>query len=446
VRRTLRELRENLEEFVLQPDHALLFVGCTDNDVPYVLKTQEQLQGEDPSNVYFAFADPFVDAPSYALTIAQRFRDLFGLADAHRAEHGEPPLSPFPEVVFAPATPPAARIVHAMEHVAQYLPDRAEHRVVVSLLPLSLGTTGPSADGYFQLLASFAAHGAPAPWMQYGRIIGRDHRAGRPGSTAIARAGGQGMLAFDVDFSVEAMAGDLAQDAVDPGLPLAERMQATLQLAAIDMSYRRFEESGKKYAILYDYYGRSGAPLMQALCLLGVGDCLRMNGSHRPALERYQQGLALVMATPSPIPIQAPPLADGSPNPQPGMHPNAPPVMLNLLLAAGEASFGVKDHEGARGYFESASKIAAKLMNPYAAADALERMGDAERALGRPADALRTWRDVEKLVEPMKYDQRLESVLGRIHALYDEAAMRKEAREVFDKREGVRLRMQKGAS
>jgi tetratricopeptide (TPR) repeat protein len=422
MRRTILDTKENLQEFVQQPESCLLLVGAGDGDVAYVLKIQEQLQGEDPASIYFSFADDFLDEATYAQAIAQRLVDLLRAGNEERVAEGRERLAPFPAAMVAPATPARRRLILAFEHMKQWLPSEDEQRIVMALMPLRL-----SGGSYFNFVSQFAELAEREPWMRYGRVIGRDDRATHVASRVLGEKKARGVLAFDVDFSIDAMAADMSAEAVDPSVPLGDRMQAYLQLAMIDMSYKRHEEATRKYSILYEYYARADAPIMQAMCLLGAGDCLRMAGDFASAKDRYQQGLAIVMQARSPHPIAAPPLADGSPNPNPAMHPSAPPVLLNLLLAAAETSMALQQFEDARDGFDSASRVAAKCMNPFAAADALERQGDAEVALGQHAAALTAWTDAEKIARAYHHHDRLESVLERIHKLYQEARIEPEA-------------------
>ncbi len=434
MRRALQDTKENLTEFVQQGDYCLLLIGTADNDVPWVLKIQEQLAGETPGTLYFAFPDDFVSKEAYALEVVTRLNLLLALENEQRQADGRDALEPFPDSMLASRTPPKERVLIAFEHMIKWLADPSEQRVVMTLMPL---TEPPPA--YYQFVSEFAIHhGVREPWMDNGRLIARDERATHVTSLGLYDAQADGMLAFDVNFSTDAMAASMAQDAVDPSLPVAERMQNYLQLAMIDMSYKRYDESIQKYVILYEYYARMEAPLMQALCILGAGDCLRLAAQPGAALEKYQQGLALALNAKSPVPVPAPPLADGSPNPNPGLHPSAPPILLNLLLAAGETSMTLKAYADSESYYDSASRMAARCMNPFAAADALERQGDAALARGDHGAALAAWTDADNVAKSCKYYDRRESVLTRQKQLYEGAHMYPKAAEAGREIELVR--------
>ncbi len=427
--RRLAELSAHCDEFIWQPDDHVLLVSGTDGDVPYVLKVLEQHQGTDESSLYVTIADEFAEADDFARTVAGRCVAYYELANAERAERGEPPLEPFPEALTQARMPARARIVMAIEHLGKRLPNAKDHRVVFAMMPMRVHDWGR----YARFVAEFTRLPAPAPqrdeaWPAYARLFFRDTRDHELGAALVQRDA-QGVLNVDVDMSTDALAADLAEDAVDPGVAVAQRMQATMQLAQIDLSYKRYDEAAKKFAILYDYYGKADAPLMQAMCLQGAGDCLRSVAKLPQALERYQQGLAIALAAKSPVPVQAPAAdAEGNPAGEP-LHPNAPPIMLNLLLMAAMTCMELRQYEDAQSYYESATKLAAKAMNPYAACDALQGEGDAWRAQGKPAEALARWKDCDTIAEKYEYYDRLVTVRERVLALYQQAQRREDAEE-----------------
>lgn len=443
--RRLAELRAHSEEFIWQPEDHVLLVSGVDNDMAYVLKVLEQVEGNDEASLYVMIADEYLDADTYARTVAGRCVLMYEVVNEERAKLDEPPLEPFPAEMTDERLPPRDRIVMAIEHLGARLPNPEEFRVVFALLPLTVHDWGD----YAQFVADFTQLPPPAPqrdeaWPLYTRIFMRDQRDHLLGAALVER-NAKGVLNLDVDMSTDAVAGDLAEDAVDPAIPVAQRMQSVLQLANIDLSYKRFEEAIRKFALLFDYYVKADAPLMQAMCMQGVGDCLRMLEQPPKALERYQQGLAIALSAEPPMPIEAPPQEEGAETEGKALHPNAPPVMLNLLLSAGGTSLAMELYKDAQSYFADASKLAAKCMNPFAACDALQGEGDGHRGLGEPEDALKDWRDCETIAEKYEYYDRLVSVLERIHALYKEGHLAKEADETWTKLQGAKVLRKKAA-
>jgi len=443
--RRLAELRAHCEEFIWQPDDHLLLVSGVDGDIPYVLKVLEQVEGHDEAALYVMIADEYLDADTYACTIAGRCVQLYEVVNEERVRRNEAPLLPFPAALTQSRLDPHERIVLAIEHLGARLPNSEEYRVVFALLPLRIHDWASYAGFVAGFAVMLKAGTAPRqPWQTYARLLLRDQRDHVVGG-ALQRRQANGVLNVDVDMSTDALAGDLAEDAVDPALPVAQRMQVVLQLANIDLSYKRFEEAVKKLALLFDYYAKSEAPIMQALCMQGVGDCLRMLGKLPQALIRYQQGLALALAAESPVPVESIPSASGSGAQARPLHPSAPPVLLNLLLAAAPTCMALESYDDARSYYADAAKLAAKCMNPYAACDALQGEGDAHRALGCDDEALKVWRDCEIIAEKYAYYDRLVSVLERAHALYKQAKLGERADETWIKLQGAKLLHERAA-
>lgn len=433
----IADIRANCEEFIWQPDDHLLLVSGTDGDIPYVLKVLEQVEGQDEASLYLMIADPYVDAESYGLTVAQHCEQAYELVNQERLARDESLLPAFPPRLSAPKTPPRDRIVLAIEHLGQRLPSYDDYRVVVVLLPISIHDW----VDYAAFVGNFAgpAPEPDEPWRAYARLFMRDDREHSLGA-GLQRRGATGVLSFDVDMSTEAMAAEMSREAVDPAVPIAQRMQSIMQLANIDLSYRRYDEAQIKLAVLFDYYQKADAPFMQALCLQGSGDCLRMSGSSEQALHRYQQGLATVLAVENPLPPSEANSGGGS------LHPNAPPVLLNLLLSAAATSLSLQSYADARSYYEDASKVAAKCMNPFAACDALQGQGDAYRALGEAAEAERAWRDCMTIAETYEYYDRLVSVLERLLELYVASNLHEQAEQTRSKLETAKyLQTQRAA-
>jgi tetratricopeptide (TPR) repeat protein len=393
--RQLHELVENLEEFTRQGEYSVLVLSSTDSEIPYVLKCLEKLDAEDASDLFFSFPWPFTDVSSYVTrSLAGLEAQVEVLNHRRRQEGGKllPALSPEWTDV---RRPPRERLLAALDFLRALLPNEEEHRVVLSLLP----TEVRAPNEYAQWIASLLSSGGGHPWMKAVRLLVRDARQAPLLLPALRKQRVEGVLALEVDLSTAALTRALERDTADPAVPLPERMMGLLQLAMLDYAYKRYPEALRKYGVLYTYHEQRQAPGMQALCLLGVGDVLRALGKGSQALERYQQGLALAMRA------------------------QALPVLLNLLLAAAEASSVLGRHADAQSYFESAAQVAGGLLNPCTKADALEKAGTAALAQGKHGVALTHWKECEALSLKFEYWERLETVLSRQMGLFKEARM-----------------------
>ncbi|MGK4009197.1 hypothetical protein WMF31_41745 [Sorangium sp. So ce1036] len=398
--RKLDELKATLGEFVDQREHLLLVVSCADPEMAYVLKILEGMDDTAPSDLFLVFGEAFTEAAQYASAIMKALRVQMEIARAPREARGEAPLSPLPAVCDDPAAPPGARLRAAIDHVSSLVPAEGGHRVVWGLLPVQI----VDREGYARLVGELVPTRGPEPWMRGVRVIARDDRGAPFLVPPLRRGKAPGVLLYELDMSPAALNDALVQEAGDRSSPVADRMQALLQLAGLDYAYRRYPEALEKYGALYKYYAAHGATVMQAVILQGAGDVLRQMGDLKAARVKYHQGLALVMQL------------------------QALPVLLNLTAAIGDVSLELKDHRDAEGFFGLAAQIAEKLMNPFARADALEKQGIARYRAGDALGAVPAWRGAAALAKTFAYHERHRSALECLIAAYKALYMDDERR------------------
>ncbi|WP_437927503.1 hypothetical protein WMF37_52230 [Sorangium sp. So ce291] len=398
--RKLDELKATLGEFVEQRENLLLVVSCADPEMSYVLKTLEGMDDTAPSDIYLVFGEAFTDAAQYASAIMKNLRLQMEIVKAPRAAEGEAPLPPLPEVCDDAEAPPTARLRAAIDHASSLLPAQGGHRVIWGFLPLQVA----DREGYARLVGEFVPARGPEPWMRGLRVIARDDRDAPFLFPPLRRSKAPGVLLYELDMSPAALNDALVKEAGDRSSPVGDRMQALLQLAGLDYAYRRYPQALEKYGALYRYYAAHDAPVMQAVILQGVGDVLRQMGDVKEARVKYHQGLALVM------------------------HSQALPILLNLTYAIGDVGLELKDYRDAEGFFGLAAQIAAKLMNPFVKADALEKQGIARHRTGDATGAVLVWKEAAALSKTFAYHERHRSVLESLIAAYRGMYMEDERR------------------
>ncbi len=418
MRRKFEDLRENLEEFVQQDAYPMLVVGCTPDELAYVLTFFKGLAEPHPEHFFLFFPQPFDSPHGYLDGVVESIRLQVEAAGPLRAERGEPPFPPVPPELFEHRASAEKRLFATLMYLRSLLPNEEDHRVVVGLLPLECA----DREGYIRLLGSIMPVAEIPPWMGALRIVAYDDRRHHALFDAMRANRVEKVLTFEVDFSTPALTDSLTRDAADPSLPTMERMACLLQLAALDYAYKRYEDAVEKYGVLYTYYESEKLPAMQALCLLGVGDVMRAVGNLRTAKEQYQRGIALAMEA------------------------KALPPLLNLLLSVVDCSLELQHFTDAESYAESGTKVAAALMNPYAYCDLHEKWGMALVAQKKLAEGIATYRKARELCKTYEYFHRWASVLERMAGLFREARMSKELREVEDELRGVRELERRGAT
>jgi tetratricopeptide (TPR) repeat protein len=410
MRRKFEELRENLEEFVQQDEYPMLVVGCLAEELAYVLQFFKGLGEPHPEHFLVFFPQPFHTAHGYLDGVVESIRLQVEAAGPLRAETGAPPFPPLPPELHDTRQTPEKRLFAALMYLRTLLPNEDEHRVIVGLLPLEC----TDRAAYIRLLGSvMPVSGVPA-WMGALRIVAYDDRRERQLLDAMRANRVEKVLTFEVDFSTPALTDSLTRDAADPTLPTMERMMCLLQLAALDYSYKRYQDAIDKYGALYTYFEAETLPAMQAMCLLGVGDVMRAVGNLKTAKETYQRGIALAMES------------------------KALPPLLNLLLSVTDCSLELQHYPDAASFAESGTKVAAGVLNPYAYCDLHEKWGQALVAQNKLAEGIAKYGKARELCRKYEYFHRWGSVLERMALLFRDARMTKELREIEDELRGVR--------
>jgi tetratricopeptide (TPR) repeat protein len=404
MKRKFEALRENLDEFVSQNDYPVLVVGCLSDELAYVAKFLQALDEKHPADFFVVFAQPFPAAGAYMDGVVAALKLQLEAAAEARQQRGDPPFPPLPDTVGDGRRRADARLRDLLEYLRTLLPNEREHRMVVGLLPLQC----PDVEGYARLVGTVFPESDFPVWMQALRIVVYDDRSLKLIAADLEAREIERVLSFDVDFSTPALTDALSVDAADTSLPVAERMGALLQLAALDYSYKRYPDAIEKYGVLFRYYDGAGLPAMGALCLVGAGDVLRASGKPLESKEMLQRGLAL------------------------SLDAKALAVMLNGLLSIVEVCFELGHFEDAESYADSGAQVAAGALNPFPYADLLERKGDAQLAQGKRDDATASYAKSRDIARMYGHTHRLESVLPKLVSLYGNAGMFEEQRSASD--------------
>ncbi|WP_028207682.1 tetratricopeptide repeat protein [Paraburkholderia nodosa] len=387
-----------LGAFIEQPDYPTLVLGATDLDVVLAFRMLQERDRRDTRRVYLLF--PF-ECDASGRFMQQCMASLAAQIAAEnqvRAQEGVTPWAELPLLCTDPGQPPARRLRAAIEHVRTLVADGVD--IVWGLMPSTLA----DAAGYRETVLPLLALDGFEAWMEGHRFCVRDDSSRRFLLPQEQRAKAQHVLLLDLDFSPEKSADVLVGAMNDAARPPAERMQAAMQLAALDLMHGRLDQALEKYRLLYGWHREQRDPLGQALALGGIGDVATRSGQHADASRWYAHALDAA--------------ADSG---------NLG-VTLNMLLASGEACLRLKQPARAAEYFELASRGADKLMFPHASVAALEKLGVALLGAHKTAEAARTWTEAKTLCERFGCEHQRRSLLERLAALYAQAGLKTQAK------------------
>jgi tetratricopeptide (TPR) repeat protein len=394
------ELQDTLIDFIQQDRYQVLVIGVTNVELISVLKIVEALDQQQPAHVFTMLPQPVAgDAATYAGSVLGGLKAQLEPVDQLRVAEGQKAWPPFPPECDDPRARPGRRLRTGIAHLAALIPGGHEHRLGVFLLPQTIGDPMAYANALAGVLPIQPSSDAPEPAWPRVRLIVRDDKAAPSLIPALRRAKNPAVLIYEPDLSSAALMDDKAKEVADPSTPEPKRMQLLTELAALDYAHGRLDEAVAKYEILYDYFRRHNAPVMQALVLQGVGDVSRKIGKLPLARERYGQGLTLAITT------------------------QALPLTMSLSYQAGDTSLLLQRFKDAEEHLQIARKIAGALCNHPIEADALEKIGDARLALKQPGEAMAAWRDATVICRKAKYRERLMSVLERMSKTFASARM-----------------------
>jgi tetratricopeptide (TPR) repeat protein len=363
VQRLLDDLTARLRAFVRQRDDLALVVRCRDDETVLVAKALEGIEDASDAEMFWLITDEFHDSASYVSGVVNAFAVKHGAVRLAMPEHGMRPWPLLPEALLDETRPPVERLRELMTFSRALLPAPEGFLSVWCLTPLAV------ADGaaYAELVAALLHHDFPLPWCHHLRILVRGDAYD---SSLAERVGPMPRVAwYDPDLSQAAVQRAIDDEAADPALPLARRLQNLFMSAHVDYAHGRFDEALEKHGVLLTYYASTQDATMSALVLNAVGETHSRLGNAEQAGTCFE--LAFGAATQS----AAPPV----------------PVMLNVVLNLANLRLAQERWEAAEACYDSAQWLATAQRDAATKLGALENLGHCQYMQGKTADALTTW-------------------------------------------------------
>jgi tetratricopeptide (TPR) repeat protein len=397
MRREFVAIESALQVFIEQPDYPTLIVNGGDGDIVFPVRGLQNWEKQWTSHVFQIFPFECNDVGDYLRTCLDLLNMQIQAVNEKPMPEDEP-WPPLPLVCLDPRQAPCKRLRAAIEYVREHVHHDTD--IVWGFLPSGIG----DRMGYKAMIAPLLAPTGDQDWMNGHRFLVRDCRAEPFLLPDLNREKADDVLVLDVDFSPEKSADATVRTVNDSNIPIAERMQALIQLAGIDLAHQRYNQALEKYALLYSHYAQQQDAVGQALALGGAGDVAMRLGNGVEAKRRYQQALA----------VAAP---DGN-----------LAVLLNLLQAAGECCLRLEQFEEAEGYLNLADQTAGKLISPYAKITALEKLGVAQLGQRKAIMAVQSWIAAKDLCLEFECPQLALPILDRLIAAYSKAGRSLEAK------------------
>lgn len=293
MRQIFEQLMRSLRYFIRQRDDLLLLVACNDSDVALVLKALRDLDRMSSGDLFLLFAEDFEAPDSFVTAMAGRIEEERTLINDATGPDVEklPPLPP--EMTGDRAA--AQRLEAGMVYAQSLVQPREGQHFVWGMGPSKIA----DPKSYLELLANLAPQPDIQPWMRGARIIARVPLDFQLDKSPFAKCMRVAVEPFVIPHDVHEQG--LLADAADPKLPMAERMQAEVQLGYLDYAHGRLEEASARFNKSLAYFQWVKLPVMEGLIISGMGDIERRKENWKQAEHWYSCATVPAAEAGSPI-------------------------------------------------------------------------------------------------------------------------------------------------
>ena len=370
MNRAIANVKQELQAFVDQRDDFVQVVHALDTEFAIILSALKAVEDETPSDIFLQFAVPCTGLDDYLSAIFTRCNLCIDSANEELLENGFPPLPGLPAVCGDGSATVFERLKAMVEHFRELAGDPLDSHVIMAFLPFEIA----DRNAYATIVSGFFPRAGHEHWMRGVRVLVRDD-ASKPFLVPyLAQAGIEDVRVLDADLSPQALLVGIEQATADPDAPMPERMLGLVQLASMDLAYRKYPDAVKKFRAAYGYFTQAENTPQRALCLHGMGLAAERGGQPERGKTLFQQGIALAATD-----------------------KHALPVTLLLASSLGDVCHSLHQHDEALGYYQLAEQLATGLGNLPVRIEALLKQGDVRVELRQPMESLTLWMSASEL-------------------------------------------------
>jgi tetratricopeptide (TPR) repeat protein len=389
MRKWIDQLRKLASDFIEQRDDLMLLVACPPGETALLLNQLLAMEQERDVHLYYLFADNFAGRTGYVDTVAQRLRRDY------EASLESPDIEPLPRPDLT------GNDLHAaLAYTRGLVPAATGHRVVWGLGPNAIA----NLDDYVALLSGCLPNSKIEPWMRGLRIIARVPEDFSPAS-ALAKRPRVRFQRFAIPSNAAEV--ELRELACSTTIAEAARIDALLQLSFIDLAHSRFKTATDGLRSVLAYHQKTENLGMQALAMIGLGDCSRRAGDLDQA--KYWYECAIIPAG------EAKQLVCLS--------------MIAQHLAA--MAFDRRQYQDAIDYYEQLVTLKRAISDEDGLCEALIWRGKAQDKAGQADAALASWEEAILVCKTFDLDYRADECLANLKRGYEAVGKRTHGEQVI---------------
>jgi hypothetical protein len=402
----IQRVKEELQAFVDQRDDFVQVIHALDTEFAIIMSALKAVEDETPSDIFLHFSVPCTSLDGYLETIFIRAKLCIEKANEELAVDGSPLLEPLPTICDDASATVTERLRGMVDHFRGLAGDPLDSHLILAFLPLQI----TDQEAYASIITGFFPREGHDYWMRGVRVLVRDDAAAPFVVPYLQQNIIGDIRVLNADLSPAALIRGLQESAGDTEIPMLERVLGLMQLAGLDLAYKKYPEAVLKFKAAYKYFTQEDNTAQRGVCLHGMGLAAERGGSPARGKVLFQQGLGICA-----------PVAQ------------ALPVTLILTSSLGDVCHRLKEYEEAHGYYGLAAELATGLGNLPIRVEAMLKQGDVRRDQRQTVPAITHWVEAAEVCkEFLLFDLWRES-LARQHALCSREGLEERVRAVeFD--------------
>jgi len=383
------DIKENLRNFIDEGAKTVLLIEAKAEESLLLLKTLSALEDDELSpDIFSSHTDSFTDARNYIDGLFENQKLQIESVNEALAERGEPLLEDFPAELANRSILNHDRLIGIASHVRRIV--QPERKVIWVFFPLE---EVEHEEAYAGLLR-YLAFGVFDENIEGTKLIIRDTPAFAVKAKLLLQ---EEQVSFyrpglDLDSIIE----KIDKQCTNPQAPPDERAQSAMLMAGVDVAEKRFDEALRRNQEALEYFETSRQKQKQSVVHNNVGDIYYIQGDYAESQKHYEKAVDIAVDE------------------------EAQPLLIYQSMNLGNALFMQQKYDEALIYYDSSAKLAAINKALPQQIQALQRVGDTDKALGDTEKAVAIWIGAADICRENGYKIGLVETLERLDPAYDE--------------------------
>lgn len=385
----IEEIKENFQNFLSDEEKTVLLVEAAAEEGLLILKTLDMLEEDETSpDIFAALTAGFTDARSYVDALFELQSIQIEAVNLKLAEDGEPILEEFPPELSNRRIVNHDRLIGIAAHVRKIVPP--ERKVIWVFFPLE---ETANEDAYANLMRYLAFEVCDGK-IENTKLIIRDTPTLAIGARMLEKE--EQTAHYQPNLGTESLFEKIEAQTKNPDAPPDERAQSMMLMAGVDIAEKRFDRALQRNETVLTYFEKSGQKQKQSVVHNNIGDIYYLQGDFPTAQKRYEQAVDI------------------------SIDEDSQPMMIYQSINVGNALFMQKKYDEALIYYDSAAKLAKINKALQQEIQALERVGDTQKAQSEIEKAIETWENTAEICREAQYKMGLIGILEKLNAAYEE--------------------------